>query len=90
MIPSISYALSITRGGRTAASLRYGGLDEATVGLLLGIVEFTKQILFLAELAHLDMGESVISKEQILILSIFFAIATELAICCKKNLGLSL
>jgi hypothetical protein len=58
--------------------------------LLLGIIKFAKQILFLAELAHLDMGESVISKEQILILSIFFAIATELAICCKKNLGLSL
>ena len=82
MIPSISYALSITRWGREAVSLSYGGLDEATVGLLLGIVEFTKQILFLAELAHLDMSESVISKEQVLILSIFFAIATELAICC--------
>lgn len=82
MIPSISCALSITRGGRAPASLCYRGLDEATVGLLLGIIKFAKQILFLAELAHLDMGESVISKEQVLILSIFFAITTEFAICC--------
>jgi len=90
MIPTISCALSITLWVRAAASFSYGGLDEATVGLLLCIVEFTEKVLFLADLAHLDMCESVISKEQVLILSIFLAIATELAICCKKNLCLSL
>ena len=75
---------------RAAASLSCGGLDETTIGLLLGFVEFTEKVLFLAKLAHLDMCESVIFKEEILILSIFFAIATELAICCEKILGLSL
>ena len=82
MIPSISCDISITRGVEQLLHSDTGGLDEATVGLLLGIIKFAKQILFLAELAHLDMGESVISKEQVLILSIFFAIATELTICC--------